>query len=431
MSKNQQSIDQIAGTLKERWGVSEDEIRVVCSPLRICPLGAHIDHQLGLVTGMTIDRNILLAFAPNREGKVWISSTSFSPPVEFSLDNVPARVPGDWGNYVRGAVVALQQRYDLQHGIYGVVHGDMPIGGLSSSAAVGVAYLLALEQANGLEVAPLENIRLDQYIENVYLGLNNGILDQSIILLSDEKHLTYLDCQSVEVQMIDSPFQQDDFEVVVVHSGISEVLVGTDYNRRVAECQEAARLMLEWAGYDVPDPSTTLRPFDGAPFGFAQGRQDRLCPKQGSGHSSLTLRLVPEEVYHTYGRRLPQKLGKRAAHFFTEMQRVRDGVAAWRKGDLDALGQLISASGASSINNYECGCEHLITIYEILNTCPGVYGARFSGAGFRGCCIGLINPAYRDNIVEAIQGRYPQVHPDVADKYGVYFCHPAGKATLL
>ena len=415
MSRDQQRIDQITGTLKQKWGISEDEIRVVRSPLRICPLGAHIDHQLGLVTGMTIDRTILLAFAPNREGKVWISSTTFSPPVEFSLDDVPARVPGDWGNYVRGAVVVLQQKYDLQYGIYGVVSGDMPIGGLSSSAAVGVAYLLALEQANGSEVTPLENIRLDQYIENVYLGLNNGILDQSIILLSDEKHLTYLDCRSVEVQMIDSPFQQNDFEIVVVHSGINEVLVGTDYNRRVAECQEAARLMLEWAGYDVPDPSTTLR----------------RCSGQGSGPSSLALRLVPEEVYHTYGRRLPKKLGKRATHFFTEMQRVQEGVAAWRKGDLDALGQLISASGASSINNYECGSEHLITIYEILNACPGVYGARFSGAGFRGCCIGLINPAYKGDIVEAIQRRYPQAHPDIADKYGVYFCHPAGKATVL
>ena len=423
MGKDQQRIDQITRTLRERWGINEDDIRVVCSPLRICPLGAHIDHQLGLVTGMTIDRNMLLAFAPNREGKVWINSTTFSPAVEFSLDNVPARVPGDWGNYVRGAVMALQQKYNLQYGIYGVVCGDMPIGGLSSSAAVGVAYLLALEQANGLEVPPLENIRLDQYIENVYLGLNNGILDQSIILLSDEQHLTYLDCQSVEVQMIDSPFQQNDFEIVVVHSGISEVLVGTDYNRRVAECQEATRLMLEWAGYNVPDPSTPLRPFGGA--------QDRLCSGQGSGHSSLALRLVPEEVYHTYGRRLPEKLGKRAAHFFTEMQRVREGVAAWRKGDLDALGQLISASGASSINNYECGCEHLITIYEALNACPGVYGARFSGAGFRGCCIGLVNPAYKGDIVEAIQRRYPQAHPDVAEKYGVYFCHPAGKATML
>jgi galactokinase len=133
MSKDQQSIEQITGMLKERWGINEDEIRVVCSPLRICPLGAHIDHQLGLVTGMTLDRNILLAFAPNREGQVWIRSTTFSPPVEFSLDNVPARIPGDWGNYVRGAVLALQQNYDLQYGIYGIVHGDMPIGGLSSS----------------------------------------------------------------------------------------------------------------------------------------------------------------------------------------------------------------------------------------------------------------------------------------------------------
>ena len=113
------------------------------------------------------------------------------------------------------------------------------------------------------------------------------------------------------------------------------------------------------------------------------------------------------------------------------MQRVREGIAAWRKGDLDTLGQLINASGASSINNYECGCEHLITLYEILNACPGVYGARFSGAGFRGCCIGLIHPAYKDDIAEEIHRRYLPAHPDIADQYGVYFCHPAGKATVL
>ncbi len=413
MSQDQQRIERVTEMLKERWGLRGDDIKVICSPLRICPLGAHIDHQLGLVTGMAIDRHILLAFAPHREGKVCLNSTTFSPPVEFSLDHVPTRVPGDWGNYVRGAVAALQQKYDLQYGIYGLVCGDMPVGGLSSSAAVGVAYLLALEHVNGLEVSPLENIRLDQYIENVYLGLNNGILDQSIILLSQEKHLTYLDCQSVEVQMIEFPSQQADFEVVVVYSGLSEALVSTDYNRRVAECQEAARLLLEWAGYRPPSLSDRT--------------QDRLS----SGHSNLVLRLVPEEVYHLYGPRLPEKLGKRAAHFFTEMQRVREGVAAWRQGDLDTLGQLIRASGASSIHNYECGCEHLITIYEILNDCPGVYGARFSGAGFRGSCIGLVNPAYKDEITEAIRRRYPQAHPDVADKYGVYFCRPAGKATML
>ena len=78
--------------------------------------------------------------------------------------------------------------------------------------------------------------------------------------------------------------------------------------------------------------------------------------------------------------------------------------------------------------DYESGCPHLITLYNILSACPGVYGARFSGAGFRGSCIGLIDPAYRDQIVATIDERYPVAHPDVADAYSVHFCQTGGPA---
>lgn len=399
MSEEFQRIEQITKMLKESTGATESRIKVVRSPLRICPLGAHIDHQLGLVTGMTIDKSILLAFVPNTKGRVRVRSLNYSSEIEFSLDNVPPRKSGCWGNYLRGAVIALQQAYDIQYGIDGIVCGNMPIGGLSSSAAVGVAYLLALEHVNDLRVSPEENIRLDQYIENVYIGLNNGILDQSVILLSSRDHLTYVDCQSAEFQRVESPLDRHDFRIIVVYSGISQALVGTDYNNRVFECQEAARMLLEWAGEKIPE--------------------------------SPRLRMVEEEVYWTHGQRLPGTLYKRATHFFTEMQRVREGVQAWRRGDLEGLGRLISASGASSINNYECGSEHLISIYDILNACPGVYGARFSGAGFRGCCIGPADPTYEGLIMERIRSQYPQAHPDIRDRYGVYFCDSDGNAQVL
>ena len=94
------------------------------------------------------------------------------------------------------------------------------------------------------------------------------------------------------------------------------------------------------------------------------------------------------------------------------------------------MGRLINASGASSIYNYESGCPHLVTLYNILKDCPGVYGTRFSGGGFRGSCIGLVNPAYRQEIEAAIDRDYPGVHPDVADLYSIHFCHPDGPARL-
>ncbi len=397
------SVEARVAQLKERLSIrancTEKDIRVVCAPLRISPLGAHVDHQDGLVTGMTLDRVILLAFVPRYDRQIRVESLNFPGCVEFDLDNVPPKSPGDWGNYVRGAALALQQDSPLPVGMDAIVEGTMPIGGLSSSAAVGVAYLLALEAVNDLNVSPEENIQYDRYIENVYLGLKNGILDQSIILMSQSNNLTYLDCQSLTFERFPTPNGNGGFDILVVYSGVAKTLVGTDYNSRVTESQAAARALLTWAGEPVPDK-----------------------PR---------LRMVPEEVYADLGDRLPAPLDRRARHFFTEIQRVRAGVSAWRAGDLGHVGQLMKESGASSVYNYESGSPYLITLYNILSECPGVYGARFSGGGFRGSCIGLSDPGHREEIEAYIAARYPEAHPDITEHYSVHFCKVGGPACVL
>src|SRR5690606_7472862 len=119
------------------------------------------------------------------------------------------RVPGDWGNYLRGAVLALQQEYSLRHGIVGVMDSDLPIGGLSSSAAVTIAYLLALESVNELAIEPRQNIRLVTRTEHDYIGLNNGILDQTSVLYSQRNQLTRIDCQSVEIERVPTSASSD------------------------------------------------------------------------------------------------------------------------------------------------------------------------------------------------------------------------------
>ncbi len=392
-------IEQLRQRLRQRTGCADGDIRMVYAPLRISPLGAHVDHQDGLVTGMTLDRVILLAFVPRRDRRVCVESLNFPGCVEFALDDVPPRASKDWGNYVRGAALALQQRHVLRTGIDAVVGGSMPIGGLSSSAAVGVAYLLALETANDLTISAEENIQLDRYIENVYLGLKNGIMDQSMILKSERDTLTYLDCQSVAFEKIPIPHEKNGFDILVVYSGVEKSLGGTDYNTRVAECEEAARLLLTWSGQTPPE-----RP---------------------------RLRMVPEEVYAEFGLRLPAPLDRRARHFFSEVARVREGAAAWRTGDVPIIGQLMRESGASSVYNYESGCPQLVTLYNILCEAPGVYGARFSGAGFRGSCIGLSDPAYREEIRAFIDARYPAAHPNAAAFYSVHFCKSDGPARVL
>jgi galactokinase len=141
--------------------------------------------------------------------------------------------------------------------------------------------------------------------------------------------------------------------------------------------------------------------------------------------------MVSDEIYDELAHRLPEPLDRRARHFFTENRRVREGVAAWQAGDLNRMGALINASGASSVYNYESGCPPLITLYEILSECPGVYGARFSGGGFRGSCIGLIDPAARAEIEAYVAARYPAAHPEFVKKYSVHYCKLDGPARLL
>lgn len=382
--------------------VDSAAIRVARVPLRICPLGAHIDHQLGVVTGMTIDRSILLAFAPTVDGSVHVESLNFQGVAHFGLGHAPDCQPGLWSNYIAGAVLALQERYQLHQGLVGVVGGAMPIGGLSSSAAVTIAYLLALEAINDLAVDAFENVEHCRYTENRYIGLNNGILDQSVILHSAHGHLTRIDCRDVSVARVPSALAADDlaarFGILVVYSGVTRALVGTDYNNRVLECRSAAAALLEHAGLPVPE--------------------------------DVRLRHVPDDVYAAYGARLDGAPARRARHYFGEMARVAAGTDAWARGDLPELGRLVSASGESSIKWYESGSPQLVTLYEILAQTPGVYGARFSGAGFRGNCIALIDPAQGEAIAEAVHRHYPGTHPDVADVYSIHFCRPDGNAAL-
>ncbi len=393
-------VQLLRDRLKAVSGCDDSEIRVVCSPLRVSPLGAHVDHQNGLVTGMALDRAIYLAFAPRADRQVRVESENFPGGMAFSLDAIPPRTDQDWGNYARGAAQALLQSHQLRVGMDAVVLGSMPIGGLSSSAAVGVAYLLALEAVNDLTVSPAENIELDRYIENVYLGLKNGVLDQSVILLSDRDCLTYLDCSSMDTIKVPTAADPGEFEILVVYSGVRKTLVGTDYNQRVTECQQAAQLLLEWSG--MPTANGAAR-----------------------------LRQVPAEVYQDLCNRLPVPLDRRSRHFFTELQRVREGVEAWRAGDIGRLGELMRDSGSSSVYNYESGSPHLTSLYRIMCDCPGVYGARFSGGGFRGSCIGLSHPDYRDEITAYIGERYPIAHPDIADCYSIHFCQSAEAAHVM
>ena len=181
----------------------------IYSPYRVCPLGAHVDHQHGLVTGFAIDKGVDLWFNVTNtnhtddtnkwsDGHVHLESRTFDGVVDFDID-APSQVKErHWGDYARGAKYALRKRFELKRGIEGVIQGSLPVGGLSSSAAVLIAYVMAFAKANDITLQPFEVVKIASEAEREYIGLNNGLLDQACIALSKKNQLLFLDCDSNE-----------------------------------------------------------------------------------------------------------------------------------------------------------------------------------------------------------------------------------------
>ena len=373
---------------------------VAFCPYRISPLGAHIDHQHGKINGLAIDRGIHMAYRPKQNGVIELQSLNFPKRAQFFVSAVPETRAGDWADHLRGAAKALGERYPLKTGLSGVIEGSLPIGGLSSSAAVIICFLTALCKVNGIRLAPMEMIRTAQAAENQYVGVACGKLDQSCEVLSKKDHLLYLDTRDDSYELIPTPEQMKPYRIAVFFSGLERSLRNSKYNLRQDECKAAAYALLGYAGLDY-----------GA---FADTR----------------LRDVPFTVFDAYKNRLPEPWRRRAEHYYGEFARAERGAQLWRRGDLEGYGQLVFDSGRSSIENYECGCDELKTLYEILRDTRGVYGGRFSGAGFKGCCMALIDPELAEEIGAKVSAAYLKAYPGLAGKYGYHLCASADGVAL-
>ena len=380
-----------------------DALYQLFSPYRICPLGAHVDHQHGLVTGFAFDNGIEFLFSATETGKVEMASLSFEGLMTFNVQRFNEEKQNNWGDYLRGAVWALQQDFQLKRGVRGIVKGSMPIGGLSSSAALLCGFVMAIDKVNQLGLDKRQIIKYASIAERQYVGLNNGILDQACVVLCEADKLLYLDTATEEYQLL--PFgdgsQPLPFELGIFFSGVTRKLTGTDYNLRVSECKTAA-----WM----------LEAYENIPLRELQ---------------ETRLRDVDEQVFLKYEDRMPERFARRARHFYTECDRVTDGVKAWKEGDIEKFGKYIFESCESSMNNYECGSPELIDIYEIMRRTDGIYGGRFSGAGFKGACIALVDPKKKDAIKQFVTNEYLKKYPQYKDSFEVYFCHPCHGVDFL
>lgn len=360
--------------------INPTEIRTRFVPYRISPLGAHVDHQGGQILGRTLRAGTALAYAPLDEPVIRLASSNFPGVIAFALGT--AVQPNHWARYAQAAALALGQAHRLTRGFVAVSGGVLTSAGLGSSASVGLAYLKALADVNDISLTPEELVELDSQLEGTHLGLQNGIQDQANILFGRKDSMLHLDARSRQTCLIADPPQAAAAGWLIAYSGVSRNLTSGGYNNRVVECREAA----QW-----------LEP------------------------TAVTLSDVPPQQFASRAEAMPAILRRRAAHYFSEVARVAAGAQAWQAGDLACFGRLMNESCASSIQQYESGHEAVIALQQIVSSAPGVYGSRFSGGGYGGCVIGLVERAQAETAVAHIKQAYQQQFPDWAEKAAFYW----------
>jgi galactokinase len=347
------NIGLIQKTFKELFPQSPTPI-TVAAPGRVNLLGEHTDYNDGFVFPMAIDNQMVLVGAPNHTNQVHLYSMDFAAHDVFSLDDIQLTKTNSWSNYIRGVCVMLMNAGYSLEGMNIVLQGNVPQGaGLSSSAALEVATASLIDEIHELRADRIELVKLAQKAENDFVGVNCGIMDQFISMMGKADHALFLDCRTLEYELIPAQFEKMGYSVVVVNSSVKRGLVDSEYNTRRAQCESAVEALQP----HIP--------------GIKKLRDVTI------GHLDLI-------------NTLPTDLAKRARHVVTENQRVLDGVKALQNSNLKLFGELLYASHESLRDDYEVSCKELDLLVEIARSIPGTLGSRMTGAGFGGCTVSLV-----------------------------------------
>lgn len=346
----------------------------VGAPGRVNLLGEHTDYNDGFVLPMAMPQEVNIVAARRPDNFVHIYSLNFEQKAVLDLNRLHEASPHGWVNYVRGVLWVLQQAGYAPTGLNAVLYGDVPLGaGLSSSAALEIASLLAAESVAGFSVPPEEAARLAQKAENDVVGVQCGIMDQFASRLGRRDAALLLDCRSLAYELV--PFTDATVRIVVINSNVQRGLVDSEYNQRRQECEEGARLL-------------------GVP----------------------ALRDVSKEQFMEQADRLPPIVRKRSQHVVEENERVLQAVQYLKDGNYAGFGQAMYASHESLRDLFEVSCTELDILVDIASSVDGVLGARMTGAGFGGCIVTVVKEGAVEALTEAIRTEYPKrtnLEPDI------------------
>lgn len=360
----------------------------VQAPGRVNLIGEHTDYNDGFVLPCAINYQTMTAAAKRNDRIIRVVAADYNHDCdEFSLDQEITFLPEKmWANYIRGVIKFLLQRGFSFNGCDIAVSGNVPQGaGLSSSASLEVVIGQTVKELYQLKISQQDIALNGQQAENQFVGCNCGIMDQLISACGDEGHALLIDCRSLDLFPISIP---DDLVVMIINSNKQRGLVGSEYNTRRQQCEEAAQRFGVNALRDVS--------------------YDEFLQKQ-----HLLTPLV----------------AKRAKHVISENERTLAAAKALTENDLSMLSQLMEQSHISMRDDFEITVKEIDTLVDIVKSVLGTQGGvRMTGGGFGGCVVALMQQKFVQPVMEAVEKQYSKATGLQAD---IYVCQPSAGASTI
>ncbi len=346
----------------------------VQAPGRVNLIGEHTDYNLGFVMPMAINMGVQIALTPSRSNRVSVYSVDFGESFEFDVSDFKKDETG-WKEYIKGAAWVLRKQGLRISGWRGVISGDLPMRiGLSSSSALEIAVIKAFQSVSDFTLDDMITAKLGQKVEQNWIGLNCGIMDQLVCVAGKKNHALLIDCRSLEIEFIPLPVG---CLIAVLDTSTRRELTNSEYNKRSSQCKAAA-----------------------------------------NAFNVSTLRDVSYQMFTGMESNLDEIIRKRARHVITENQRTLDVAGAMKEGkSLEEIGRLLEQSHLSLRDDLEISDSTVDHMVKCAGQIKGCYGARMTGDGFGSCAVALIDKSFTEYFTAELHRRYHQATGLIAKVY--------------
>lgn len=366
---------------------NNDGIRLYFAPGRVNLIGEHTDYNGGYVLPATLSLGTYMAVRLRQDNEYHIESANFpNKSIHFSTSQCNFVAEDDWGNYPKGVIGELAMEGVTLKGADIYYYGDIPNGaGLSSSASLTMVTAFGLCQLSNHAMSIKDMALLCQRVENHFMSVNTGIMDQFAVGFGEQDHAIFLNCRTLDYQLV--PLQLGEYKLVITNTNKRRGLADSKYNERRQQCETG----LDTIKKDHP----TFQDLTDVSADDFQAAEDQFDPL----------------------------IKKRVRHVVTENSRVLSAVEELKEGKLQKFGQLMNASHQSLRKDYEVTGDHLDILFDTQKKCQGCIGTRMTGAGFGGCTISIVHQNDIDNFKEHVTKEYQ-------DKTGLepsfYICEVGG-----